>query len=262
MRAVSCTALLLIAGCGAKDSLLLRVTASPSIGLIDSLAISVVGNGMSSQPATHAYSPAIEIDAVPLLLNLQFPPGVKGMFTVTVTALHGTISEGMGTGMGTVADGVENVVDVSLCATMDHEWALWPMPNPVSTMLPNPANYDTSIMGIVKDLVTGLVWQQRGDCPQSWSNADEVYCPSLPLPGTGWRLPTRIELESLVDFTIAPSAATIDPVAFPGTQMNLYWTASGVAGDPTSAWGVQFADGTSSSAGVSGGFCARCVRSE
>src|SRR5436190_8651121 len=37
----------------------------------------------------------------------------------------------------------------------------WPMPNPPSAGLPNPASYDTSRDGIVTDKVTGLIWQRR-----------------------------------------------------------------------------------------------------
>src|SRR5215471_9261180 len=39
----------------------------------------------------------------------------------------------------------------------------WPMPNPPSTGLPNPASYDTSVSGVVHDRVTGLDWQSVVD---------------------------------------------------------------------------------------------------
>ena len=86
-------------------------------------------------------------------------------------------------------------------------WAAWPMPNPPSTGLPNAASYDTaSTSGVVKDQVTGLWWQQTlGDNPsgQSWSAAGG-YCAALALGGhNDWRVPTRIELVSLLDFTVA-----------------------------------------------------------
>jgi hypothetical protein len=56
------------------------------------------------------------------------------------------------------------------------------------------------------------------------------------------RLPTRIELVSLIDFTQTP---TIAVATFPGTQSAGYWTSStypGAAGPEP--WYVDFSDGT------------------
>ncbi len=76
------------------------------------------------------------------------------------------------------------------------------MPNPASTGLPHPASYDTSTSGIVKDNVTGLMWQQTPD-PLGSSLRDAAnYCARATLGGfTDWRVPSRIELWSIQDFT-------------------------------------------------------------
>jgi len=58
-----------------------------------------------------------------------------------------------------------------------------------------------------------------------------------------WRLPTRLELISLVDFTVASPGPTIDPAAFPNTPTEAFWTSSPLAGVCSAAWFVNFYDG-------------------
>jgi hypothetical protein len=73
--------------------------------------------------------------------------------------------------------------------------------------------------GLIRDLVTELVWQQQASSTQmSWADA-QSYCSS-----SGFRLPTLKELGSLVDFTVA-SGPTIDN-AFPNTGKQVYWTST------------------------------------
>ncbi len=133
------------------------------------------------------------------------------------------------------------------------------MPNPVSTGLPNPASYDTSTSGIVVDKVTGLTWQQPIDtATMNWSQASS-YCSSLSLAGqTGWRLPSEIELYSLVDFT-ATSAAMIDPTAFPNTPATSFWSSSPTAGASSEMWAVDFSTDSTGHLGVATSNQVRCV---
>jgi hypothetical protein len=92
--------------------------------------------------------------------------------------------------------------------------------------------------------VTGLAWQRDVD-PASYLWADAgALCAGLSLGGASWRLPTLIELLSIVDFT-QPSPA-IDPQAFPATPGDSFWTSSPVAGanGPSGqAWYVGFTTG-------------------
>ena len=138
-------------------------------------------------------------------------------------------------------------------------WASWPMPNPASTGLPNPSSYDTGTPGVVKDNVTGLTWQEPINTAQmTWSQA-RAYCSSLSLAGAGtWRLPSEIELYSLVDFTVA-SGATIDG-AFPSTPANWFWSSSPVAGSSSNAWNVNFVSGLTHVNDVGNTNQVRCVR--
>jgi len=97
------------------------------------------------------------------------------------------------------------------------------MPNPSSSGLPNPARYDTSQSGVVIDQVTGLMWQRESPAEYGFAGA-ATHCAELGLAGhCDWRLPTRIELVSLVDFTL--SNPTLDSAAFPAASGE-YWSAS------------------------------------
>jgi hypothetical protein len=142
-------------------------------------------------------------------------------------------------------------------------WAMWKMPNPASANLPNPASYTDLGDGTVRDNVTCLNWQR--DVPQgtyAWAEAGE-YCGSLPLAGSEWRLPTRIELVSLVDFTKGDPLPTIDTTAFPDTPAEVFWSSSLVAdtsSGTTYAWYVYFFSGATSAYELPIKSRVRCVR--
>jgi hypothetical protein len=141
------------------------------------------------------------------------------------------------------------------------EWAQWPMPNPASAGLPNKQSYDTgSLTGVVLDLVTGLQWQQTIDEKSFTFSEAGTYCDALTLGGGGWRLPTRIELVSLVDYT-NPNPV-IDMSAFPDTPADYFWSSSVYAGDAMNAWNVnfRFSDGIVDKSEMSKAHRVRCVR--
>ena len=120
-----------------------------------------------------------------------------------------------------------------------NSWAGWVMPNPPGAGLPNPQSYDVkSSRGVVIDKVTHLQWQQAVDATLRDQPTAMSYCDSLDLAGTGWRLPSRIELLSIVDYTaINP---WLNATVFSNTQPDYYWTASPVASQPLWAWAVDF----------------------
>ena len=120
--------------------------------------------------------------------------------------------------------------------------ARWPMPNPPSSGLPNAQSYDASGGDTVVDRVTGLVWQRRL-APNTllWKEAND-YCAGLALAGAhAWRLPTLIEMTSLVDFT--RSVPAIDRAAFPDPIQGNFWTSTPVADNGVEAWYVAFSTG-------------------
>ena len=150
-------------------------------------------------------------------------------------------------------------------------WAQWPMPNPdaaiapeASLLLPYTMGYDAGADGgstTVLDLVTGLTWWRT---PLVAANivAATNQCSTVPA-GTGWHVPTRIEIVSLIDFTQPSSNPTIDLSTFPGTLPQKFWTSSNVPGDGGAYyWLVDFYDGlTVTALGSSGaGSYVLCVR--
>ncbi len=161
---------------------------------------------------------------------------------------------------GVVAGGTATGGTACAGAPVGPGWAMSKMPNPPSTGLPNPASYTVVGDGTVRDNVTGLVWQR--DVPSAgynWRQAKD-YCSHLTLPGCGWRLPTRIELVSLVDFTKPSPGPTIDTNAFPGTPGDAFWSSSPLASAPYLAWIVYFHGGSVAPFDVTFSHRVRCVR--
>jgi hypothetical protein len=149
----------------------------------------------------------------------------------------------------------------------DPNWAQWPMPNgpvDVAAGAPNPMAYTDNGDGTVTDKVTGLVWQQAASSTQStWSNATTSCTTLFSLAHLRWRLPTAIELVSLLDDGVAAPGPMIDTTAFPGTPASsTFWSSTPVADSnptPTDAWAVDFGRGYVSGAGKSAQYYVRCV---
>ena len=148
-----------------------------------------------------------------------------------------------------------------------HVWANWPMPNPTSSGGPNPSSYDLSQAEVVIDEGTGLMWQQTASpVDEAYSFEAAVdYCGALEVSGyCDWRLPTRIEATSLVDFTRKLPAA--DPAVFsdfPNSQADSGWTFFTSSLDEEYEWRTFFSDGSSvrvQRSIASQGSRARCVR--
>ena len=142
------------------------------------------------------------------------------------------------------------------------------MPNDqvdVTAGAPNPESYTDNHDGTVTDNVTGLMWQQAvSTTTYTWAQA-VAYCPTLILAGhSDWRLPSRIELVSIVDFGARSgevnSDAAINATYFPSTPSSLFWSSSPLAGSSSYAWSVYFNYGYASYGGVSSAVLVRCVR--
>ncbi len=134
-----------------------------------------------------------------------------------------------------------------------HTLADWPMPNPPSTKLDHPQTYAAGAQpGVVIDQVTGLHWPAAPAPTELDYPGALAYCAGLTDAGGGWRLPSRIELVSIVDYTTLAGMdvawfdvgtganPSIDTTAFPDTGANVDWSQSLVAnfassrGRPTS----------------------------
>jgi Protein of unknown function (DUF1566) len=136
-------------------------------------------------------------------------------------------------------------------------YATWPMPNPQSLPLPNPGSF-TLTPDTATDRVTGLHWQRAHTAKLDWQTALET-CANLTLQGyDDWRLPSRIEIVSMVDYTRQP---TVDGQAFENTALDYFWSSSTVSYDTSLAYSVYFGAGLTAY-GMKGGASAhvRCVR--
>ena len=138
----------------------------------------------------------------------------------------------------------------------------------------NPMSY-TKLNGMVKDNVTGLIWETKTnqDGVQNYSDphdADNTYTwyDSNPAtnggyagyPGDGtdtedfisalnsahfgdysdWWLPTINELDSIVNCDIPYPGPTINAAYFPNTVSSFYWSSTTYAYNTNYAWGVNF----------------------
>jgi hypothetical protein len=151
-------------------------------------------------------------------------------------------------------------------------WAEWPMPEPEPAHIPTSDYVIDSVDGVVTDTVTGLVWQEpTPNNTLTWEGAG-CYCASLTLAGhQDWRVPTLIELISLIDETIPPPGPNINGVAFPSTvgggrgedEMGYgYWTSTPEPGNAPAAWKVHFdfLYGNDATEDVTSAEHVRCVR--
>lgn len=142
------------------------------------------------------------------------------------------------------------------------------MPHPPSSGLPSPAQYDTGQAGVVVDGVTGLMWaREASPIDEELSLEDAIdYCAELEVAGyCDWRLPTRIELVSLVDFTrLTPAIDSKVFSDFPEPeQQRAGWSFFTSSYDAETEWRVVFLDGGSvpvQRAAALQGARARCVR--
>jgi hypothetical protein len=117
----------------------------------------------------------------------------------------------------------------------------------------------------VTDKTTGLVWQ-LGDDGNMYTQPDAVqHCASFKSneAATGWRLPSVIELMTLIDSggtgKGAPPLPSIDP-SFSGAQANNYWTATPTVSQTMEAWTVKFDFGEVIPLLTSTSLPVRCVR--
>lgn len=127
---------------------------------------------------------------------------------------------------------------------------------------PSPRFVDNG-NGTVTDMLTGLVWLRNAYCatisPAPWAtaltNANALASGACGLTDGSvagdWRLPSRFELESLLDLeywspALSNAAGTgqwVEGDAFSGVQFHVYWSSTSNADYPQHAWYVTLYDG-------------------
>jgi hypothetical protein len=119
--------------------------------------------------------------------------------------------------------------------------------------------------GTVYDNKTKLTWQQTVTSPTyTWVNA-KSYCAGVgsSLGGTGWRLPTVKELQSILDYSL--NSTPMFPSPFNGSsQLIQFWTLTVKQGssptNPTYAYYIDSWLGGVELSDASNTYAARCVR--
>jgi hypothetical protein len=103
--------------------------------------------------------------------------------------------------------------------------------------------------GVVTDKTTGLMWQRKtGSLPRAEATCD---CTKLVLAGyTDWRLPSYVELITIVDYAKNPDAngtgttqPAINVAVFPDTEIGAYWTTTSRSGGLDDIYALDFIDG-------------------
>jgi hypothetical protein len=164
-----------------------------------------------------------------------------------------------------VIDGNRADARVDASGTLPVSWAHFRMPNYVVDGGPdaNLMAYTPASGGIL-DTVTKLVWREpipdAERNARTWEEAQKICAAAGP---EKWRLPSRIELVTLLDLTQRPA---VDKV-FQSTDEMAYWTTSEVRGLPAAdrrRWTVNFTEsagvGTAKENGDRAGV--RCVKAQ
>jgi len=125
----------------------------------------------------------------------------------------------------------------------------------ITSSVSSVGNFSRNALGIVKDLTTGLQWQDNyGEAYlydwQVGTNYIESlywedvvsYCENLDLDGLGWRLPTIEELETIVDNSKSIYEASIDD-AFRINANGFYWSSTILEDDDNLVRSLDFASG-------------------
>jgi len=115
---------------------------------------------------------------------------------------------------------------------------------------------DNALKCTVTDDNTGLVWQSYAESKYDWYQSSGTYhsycnpksisiCGDLVLGGyTDWRMPTRKELLSIVDYSVPDPGPTVNAKSFLPTHTTSYWSYNEAPSSyMTKAWGVEFAAG-------------------
>lgn len=162
------------------------------------------------------------------------------------------------------------------------QYATWPMPDSSPEAKFAPSYTVRAEEGVVRDDVTGLLWQR--DLPASYPGCSgrkaravgdtctfeeaKRYCSNLTLAGKRWRLPSKVELESLLDYATEPGSASIDSAAFPAVPSDAtFWTSTRQLIQPLCpnadcAYQLTFAGGQQNIVSMRVANLVRCVRSE
>jgi hypothetical protein len=108
--------------------------------------------------------------------------------------------------------------------------------------------------GTVYDTETHLTWQQESSEKSYTFKQAKTFASKLKLAGGGWRVPSELELRSLV------AGLTNSDKELLVNYEYCYWSSTPFQGGSSLAWLVIFVNGSSDVIGVTYYFRVRCVR--
>ena len=135
----------------------------------------------------------------------------------------------------------------------------------------NPLSDSAASWTMVKDNVTGLIWEVKTDDDSvhdknnkySWQDAQDVFIPELNNENFGgnsdWRLPNIFELASIAN--LSKYIPAIDEQYFKNYMSDFYWSSTTNANYTGHAWGVYFNYGYDYNHSKSSAYYVRAVRS-
>lgn len=102
--------------------------------------------------------------------------------------------------------------------------------------------YQQHLAGVIDDLGSGLRWQHQAPNHQlSWAAAKD-YCTALNLADiNNWRLPSRLELLSLLNYDNPDNA--YDSSHFDSEPTVAFWSGTVYDNMPSHVWIAQFGEG-------------------
>jgi len=143
----------------------------------------------------------------------------------------------------------------------------FPMPNPASSdpsVFPNQARYQLNTQDdSVTDMVTNLTWEHNAGFSVFEQSRAHEPCDDK---GPGWRLPTRVELASLVDFSVPSPGPTMnnifanDSVFANPSETRVFWTSSHAVCNNLVGWHVDFRTGGTRQESSKVAYKVRCVK--
>ncbi len=160
-------------------------------------------------------------------------------------------------------------VKVDASGTKAVRWAQFVMPNYAQDGGPgeNVPKYDPATGGGLVDSVSKLVWLEpmpdTAKGLKTWADAQQV-CTGLSQGTVSWRLPSRIELVTLLD--LDPSKGKKVDAVFKTAEGIQYWTTSEVRPDVDGVrkhWTVDFSNGGLGQQNINEGQAGvRCIRDQ
>lgn len=118
------------------------------------------------------------------------------------------------------------------------------------TCAADPGVGDADPWACTRDNVTNLVWAIETMADADWATAMTNHPPTLNAAvrcgyGSGWRLPTRRELISILRLANTDSwtQTAVDDAYFPNTASNMHWSTNTYVSDTDRVWCVRLNSG-------------------